>query len=95
MLTEQKKLAIKRNLFPAICDIVDKNKTFPWHKDGEKDNSSQALAVNLFKTIESLKSCDQIVNAWARDMNLEMTGSFYLNANLLNLMGVHVVRHKK
>lgn len=77
MLTEQEKLGIKKNLFPSVYDIVDRETKFPWHRYKNKittgqDNSSQALAINLFGTIAKMPSHNQIVNAWVKALHLKI-----------------------
>ena len=59
---------IKRNLFPAAHSAVEPWDEFRWHTDrgGEcdtdKDNSSQALAIDVFGTLSQIKSRHHIFN---------------------------------
>lgn len=76
--------AVEENLFRAARGIVRERPQFPWHRDqfgaitaGRKE-SSQALAVSFFITIESLRSCDAIFARWNQHFELGYGGPWKL-----------------
>ena len=74
---------IRKNLFRCARPIVDEA-GFPWHREasGEpsaaKLESSQALALDLFQTVKTLESRDEIIDGWCRRLNLNMSGPWDL-----------------
>ena len=69
--------AVEANLFPRVRQLVRKAPVFPWHRDqaglvtAGRRESSQALALDLFVTIDSLGSRDAILNAWMTALSLQ------------------------
>jgi hypothetical protein len=68
---------VEANLFPHARQLVRKAPVFPWHRDqaglvtAGRRESSQALALDLFVTIDSLGSRDAILNAWMTALSLQ------------------------
>lgn len=75
-LTEDEQAEIEANLFPDIRQFVRSSPDFPWHRDrwgrptAGRRESSQALAVDLFLTVQQSSSRDAIVNAWMTALGL-------------------------
>ena len=75
-MTNDQILAIERNLFSAARGLVRKRVDFPWHQDAKGDftascrQSSQAVAIDLFETVNRLPSRNRIVSAWANLLRL-------------------------
>ena len=73
---------IKRNLFPAAHSSVERWDEFRWHTDrgGEcdtdKDNSSQALAIDVFGTLSQVKSRHHIFNEILRTLGFQSSGQW-------------------
>lgn len=69
--------AVETNLYPRARQLVREVPTFPWHRDqaglvtAGRRESSQALALDLFVTIDSLGSRDAILNAWMTALSLQ------------------------
>ena len=74
--------AVETNLYPRARQLVRDVPTFPWHRDqaglvtAGRRESSQALALDLFVTIDSLGSRDAILNAWMTALSLH-TGAHW------------------
>jgi len=74
----------EENLFRSARGIVREKPEFPWHRDqfgaitASREESSQALAVSFFVTIESLRSCDAIFARWNKHFELEYAGPWKL-----------------
>ncbi|MBL8199865.1 MAG: hypothetical protein JNK40_02745 [Chromatiales bacterium] len=81
--------AIEANLFAGARRIVREQPDFPWHRDSRgavtatQPNSSQALAVDLFGTIDVLSSRNAIVDAWMADMSLTLAGPWTIELEAL------------
>lgn len=88
-LTHGELLAIEANLFPYARSIVRGRPTFPWHRDrggavtASRLESSQALAIDFFVTIDALASRDAIVNAWMADLKLPVGAPWKLDVEVL------------
>jgi len=69
--------AVEANLYPRARQLVREVPIFPWHRDqaghvtAGRRESSQALALDLFVTIDSLVSRDAILNAWMTALSLQ------------------------
>jgi hypothetical protein len=91
--------AIAANLFPFARAIVREQPQFPWHRDqsgrvtAAAVNSSQALAVEFFGTVQRLSSRDLIVNAWMTKLGLPARGSWKLEPE--KLVERHLLREPK
>lgn len=72
--------SIEANVFHAVRPIVRERPDFPWHRNRAgnvtvcQPNSSQALAVSFFGTINTLTSRDAIFEAWVADLQLSLDG---------------------
>jgi hypothetical protein len=70
---------IERNLFPAVQGLVRERADFPWHQDDEgnftasSQQSSQAVAIDVFETVNRLPSRNRILGAWAKLLRLPVT----------------------
>lgn len=88
-LTPSEILAIEANLFPTARPIVRTCPNFPWHRDragaitASLANSSQALAVDFFGTIDALTSRDAIVDAWMADLSVPFAGPWRIDLEVL------------
>jgi hypothetical protein len=71
-MTDDQTLAIECNLFSAARGLVRKRIDFPWHQDDKGgftascQQSSQAVAIDVFETVDRLPSRSRIVGAWAK-----------------------------
>jgi len=87
--TPEQLAAIRSNLFRGARWILDEQPDFPWHRDRSKQptagkkRSSQALALDLFATIERLQSRNAIVNAWCELLELPIDVNWQLEAEHL------------
>lgn len=79
-LTEHEQAAIRENLFPEARHVVAALPSGAWHRDrsgqvtATREHSSQALALGVFGTLETLGSKDAIVQAWADALSLPPFG---------------------
>ncbi len=79
-LSESEIVAVERNLFPRVRPLVRSRLDFPWHRDRSGTitaslvQSSQALAVEFFGTIDAVGSRDAILNAWRAELSLSVKG---------------------
>lgn len=70
MLTPDEFRAIERNLFRAARHVLRDRADFPWHRDrtrtitADRPWSSQALAVDVFGTLQTLQHLDVVLDAW-------------------------------
>lgn len=64
-MTNDRILAIECNLFAAVRSLVRERVGFPWHRGAHSRQSSQALAIDVFETVNRLPSRNRIVDAWA------------------------------
>ena len=75
-MTDDQILAIEHNIFPAARGLVRERVDFPWHQDARGSftaschQSSQAVAVDVFETVNRLPSRNRIVGAWAKLLGL-------------------------
>jgi hypothetical protein len=75
-MTNDQLLAIECNLFAAARGLVRERAGFPWHQDDKgnftasSQQSSQAVAVDVFETVKRLPSRNRIVGAWAELLGL-------------------------
>jgi hypothetical protein len=73
-------LAIEANLFPHVRGFVGSHPRFPWHRDransitAARIVSSQALAVDVFGTVDLLPSREAIVTSWIDALGLTLKG---------------------
>lgn len=80
MLTPGEAQAIDANLFAGARWIVRELPAFPWHRDDSKAvtaslaRSSQALALDLFATVERLQSRNAIMDCWVTSLGLPLNG---------------------
>ena len=67
---------IRANLFPAAISAVEPWQAFPWHSnsrgsfDTHQPHSSQALAIDVFGTLQSAQSRNTILNTLAEQLGL-------------------------
>ncbi len=87
---------IRANLFPAAIPAVEPWQAFPWHSssgrgfDTHKPHSSQALAIDVFGTLQGSPSRDAILNALAERMGLPPSRDWQISLEWLdpdNLLG--------
>jgi hypothetical protein len=77
-MTDEELLAIERNLFAVARGLVRERVDFPWHRDDSGQctascqKSSQALAIDVFETVDRLPSRNRIVGAWAELLRLPL-----------------------
>jgi hypothetical protein len=64
-MTDDQISAIECNLFPAVRGLVRERVGFPWHRGAHSRQSSQAVAIDVFETVNRLPSRNRIVGAWA------------------------------
>jgi hypothetical protein len=69
-MTNDQLLKIERNLFATAQGLVRERADFPWHWGVHSRNSSQALAIDVFATVDRLPSRNRIVGAWAESLRL-------------------------
>jgi hypothetical protein len=75
-MTNDQLMAIECNLFAAARALVRERVGFPWHQDDKgnftasSQQSSQAVAVDVFETVKRLPSRNRIVGAWAELLGL-------------------------
>src|SRR5216684_4709246 len=93
---EQSFETVKANLFPASHAAISDWNRFPWHLDRQgviqtsKPGSSQALAIDVFGTIEVSEEKDRILGTLARKCGMPGDGPWSLELewkdpkNLLN-----------
>ena len=80
MLTSSETKKVVLNLFPGAHWVVHETPKFPWHRDRSKAvtaslaHSSQALALDLFATIERSQSRNAIVDYWVESLGLPLKG---------------------
>jgi hypothetical protein len=80
---------IEPNLFKGARWVLTERPAFPWHRDrtgavtASRAQSSQALALDVFGTIERLRSRDAIIDAWADTLDLPMSGPWSLETEHL------------
>lgn len=86
---------IKQNLFYKSHDAINNYSAFPWHKYKEeiqayKENSSQALSIDVLGTLKNSKYKDDIINSIAKlndlpeSNNWEITLEWTDEENILN-----------
>lgn len=75
---------VRANLFHWVHPLVDERPDFPWHRDrrgvvtATMEESSQALALDLFGTVQRLASRDVIVGRWTEALHLSLDGPWEL-----------------
>lgn len=80
---------IEANLFPSARWLVRERPYFPWHCDQGGDitaghlRSSQALAIDLFGTIDRLRSRDAILGRIAKEVGLPSAGPWSIELEAL------------
>lgn len=88
-LLEGEILAIEANLFPRVRELVRREPTFPWHRDrggaitASQRVSSQALAIDVFGTVQRLASRDLIVAEWTKFLDFPVAGPWTLELESL------------
>jgi hypothetical protein len=79
-LTASEDKAVRQNLFPESAAAALSREDFPWHRDGSGEvtaamrQSSQALAIDVFGVLTSLKEPSRIVDAWLGHCGLSLVG---------------------
>jgi hypothetical protein len=77
-LSSQDETAVAQNIFPAARPVVGQV-GFPWHRDSSgrvtacRKESSQALAIDFFGTIQRLESRDRIIQDWVQQLALAIS----------------------
>ncbi len=80
-LTTDEELAIRDNLFLEAASAILTQKDFPWHRDRTGDvtakliQSSQALAIDVFGTLQSLEGPTQVIDALLAQWGLISKGA--------------------
>jgi hypothetical protein len=89
MLTFRERQAVESILFPGARWIVHEQPEFPWHRDRAKAptaalvESSQALALDLFATVERLRSRNAIIDGWVEALTLPLEGPWTIEPEFL------------
>jgi restriction endonuclease-like protein len=84
MLSPGEAKAIEANLFPLARWIVTERPDFPWHRDRSKratasmPNSSQALALDVFCTIDRLNSREAILEYIVHRLGITGRGPWHI-----------------
>lgn len=79
-MTDQEAAAIRANLFEAAHYLVEELPANLWHRDlsgaatAARPNSSQALALDVFGTVQALPSLQSVAAAWADRLKLPSFG---------------------
>ena len=79
-LTQQEEQAVRANLFPEAAAAALNRDDFPWHRDGQgavtatKKQSSQALAIDVFGTLQSLSAPAKVVDGLVTRWGLPASG---------------------
>jgi len=76
-----KRNSIRRNLFHAALPSVEPWDGFDWHQwrghyDTDKPHSSQALAIDVFGSLQQLSCRDTVLNAFMSRMGYESNGAW-------------------
>lgn len=88
-LNDAEALAVREKLFRVVHPLLDERPDFPWHRDqrgvvtATMDESSQALALDLFGTVQRLASRDVIVGRWTEALELSGDGPWELIPEVL------------
>jgi hypothetical protein len=88
-MNEAKRDKIRRNLFLASHPSVEPWDDFRWHTDkgGEcdtdKENSSQALAIDVFGTLSQIESRDRIFDEILRTLGFRSSGEWSVDLEWL------------
>lgn len=89
MLQPDERAAIERNLFSGAHWVIRERADFPWHRDrGGKATaidpiSSQALALDVFGTIDRLGSRDAVLTHITQQLGIDEPGSWQLTLEAL------------
>jgi len=73
---------IEKNIFPQAWQAMKESPGFDWHRnrsghiDACQPNSSQALCIDLFMTLEKAPAKVQILNEIAKNLGLDSQGSW-------------------
>lgn len=65
---------LERNIFHAAHQACEPWDTFPWHTGVRAAHSSQALAIDVFGTIQTSAHCESILDALAEALGLPTGG---------------------
>jgi len=88
-MNDSEAAAVRANLFRVVHPLIDERPDFPWHRDEREmvtatlEESSQALALDLFGTVQRLPSRDLIVGRWVEALGLNVEGPWELVAEFL------------
>ncbi len=69
--------SVEQNLFEGARALARERPDFPWHRDSagrataSQKESSQALAIDVFGTVDRLASKDAILNAWSSNWGFD------------------------
>lgn len=89
MLSPDDVVAVERNLFSAARWIVRERPDMPWHRDRRKrvtagdPRSSQALALDVFCTIDRLRSRDAVLSHLTQRIGIDERGQWELTPEAL------------
>jgi hypothetical protein len=70
---------LRDNIFPAAQAAIEDWDAFPWHRHASSPKSSQALAIDVFGTIENSPTRDAILGALARELGVPDQGPWSLH----------------
>lgn len=79
-LTERERQEVRTNLFPGAHYVVDTLPHSAWYRDrsmqitASRVQSSQALALDEFCTLDTLQSRDVVARTWAETLGLSDFG---------------------
>lgn len=88
-ITAQERTDIERNLFQEARAAIRDWSTFPWHRDESGRitatlvQSSQALAIDFFGTIDQVTCKNEIFRAWSETWNFSTRGNWTLELEKL------------
>lgn len=80
-LTSEEKREVRKNIFPGAAHMLA-DPAFPWHRDSKGDvttgrlQSSQALAIDMFGTLQALKDPSRVIDALMGKMGIPETGQW-------------------
>lgn len=86
--TPELRQAVEANLFPVALPAVEPWNAFGWHgPDTAHENSSQALAIDVFGTLQQAPSRDVVLNALAEHIGLPIGGPWSVRLEWRDAVG--------
>lgn len=101
LLDPQTMSALQANIFQAAWPAIGDWDKFPWHKgsdgktDSWKNHSSQALAIDVFGTIDASDEKVKILNALARQMELPESSEWSISLEWLDQKNIMKEIHQR